>query len=150
MNVESHNLANASIMNRNMSICDLINGSSDSADAERAARCLLRRLQESDPKVVELSLTIAETCMKNCLAFMACIEQPFMDEMVGITRGKKGKQNAAESLRLIQQWAKGLQQQKKRSSVFDETYLAMKTRGISFPDDEGSSASFDIPPPTMS
>ena len=81
---------------------------------------------------------------------MACIEQPFMDEMVGITRGKKGKQNAAESLRLIQQWAKGLQQQKKRSSVFDETYLAMKTRGISFPDDEGSSASFDIPPPTIS
>lgn len=136
-------------MTRNMSICDLINGSSESALAERAARCLLRRLQESEPKVVELSLTIAETCMKNCMAFMRCIEQPFMDEMIGITRGQKGKNNAAESLRLIQQWAKGLQQQKTRSSVFDETYLAMKKRGISFPDFEDNSASFDMPPPAV-
>jgi VHS domain len=132
-----------------MSICDSINASDVSADAERAARCLLRRLQDSDQKVVGLSLTIAETCMKNCLAFMACIEQPFMDEMVGITRGQKGKGNAAESLRLIQQWAKGLQQQKNRSSVFDETYLAMKQRGISFPDDEDNTASFDIPAPSL-
>jgi lauroyl/myristoyl acyltransferase len=132
-----------------MSICDLINGAGESALAERAARCLLRRLQESEPKVVELSLTIAETCMKNCQAFMKCIEQPFMDEMIGITRGQKGKNNAAESLRLIQQWAKGLQQQKNRSSVFDETYSAMKKRGVSFPDFEENTASFDIPPPAM-
>ena len=72
-----------------------------------------------------------------------------MDEMIGITRGQKGKNNAAESLRLIQQWAKGLQQQKTRSSVFDETYLAMKKRGISFPDFEDNSASFDMPPPAV-
>lgn len=132
-----------------MSICDLINSSKDSSDAERAARTILRRLQESDSKVVELSLTIAETCMKNCLSFSACIEQPFMDEMVGITRGAKGQENSAESLRLIQQWAIGLQQQKGRPSIFDETYKAMKARGVSFPEDEESSASFEIPPPAL-
>ena len=135
--------------NRNMSICDLINSSRDSSDAERAARTILRRLQESDPKIVELSLTIAETCMKNCLPFSTCIEQPFMDEMVGITRGAKGHANSAESLRLIQQWARGLQHQKSQLPIFDETYRAMKARGVSFPEDEDSSASFEIPPPAL-
>mmetsp|Transcript_12651 Transcript_12651/g.12287 ORF Transcript_12651/g.12287 Transcript_12651/m.12287 type:complete len:425 (-) Transcript_12651:274-1548(-) len=133
---------------RNMAICDLINSSKDSSDASIAARSILRRLQENDQKIIELSLTVADTCMKNCLPFSACIEQPFMDEMVGITRGAKGSHNAQESLRLIQQWAKGLQQQKSRSPLFDDTYKAMKSRGVSFPEDqEATSAAFDIAPP---
>ena len=96
---------------QNMELCDFINDpSSTNADAERAAKTLIRRFQETDSKIIGLSLTVAETCMKNCQRFAKVIDQPFMDEMVGITRGAKGKENSIEALRMIQEWAKGLPQ----------------------------------------
>ena len=135
-----------------MDICDLVNDSKDPLDPERAAKTIHRRLQEVDPKIVQLSLTLVETCMKNCQALPSKIDQAFMDEMVGLTRGAKGSQNATESLKLIQQWAVGLEQMRSRYPVFYDTYKAMKTRGISFPEDENAkaAATFDIPPPANS
>ena len=96
---------------KNMEICDFVNDpSSTNADAERAAKTLIRRFQETDSKIIGLSLTLAETCMKNCQRFAKVVDQAFMDEMVGITRGAKGKENSIEALRMIQEWAKGLPQ----------------------------------------
>ena len=105
---------------QNMAICDFINDpSSTNADAERAAKTLIRRFQETDSKIIGLSLTVAETCMKNCQRFAKVIDQPFMDEMVGITRGAKGKENSIEALRMIQEWAKGLPQKEGKHIQMD-------------------------------
>lgn len=130
-----------------MEICDAINDSKDPGEAERAAKCIHKRLQENDPKIIMLALTLTETCMKNCQAFPAHVNQAFMDEMVGISRASKGRENGVEAVRLIQQWAKGLP---RSYPVFYETYNAMQVRGVSFPFDEQNenAALFDIPAPT--
>ena len=106
-----------------MEICDFINDpSSNNADAERAAKTLIRRFQEADSKIIGLSLTLAETCMKNCQRFAKVVDQAFMDEMVGITRGAKGKENSIEALRMIQEWAKGLPQKEGDHSGYFYVY----------------------------
>ena len=129
-----------------MDICDLINTSRDPREVETAARTILRRLQESDPKIVSLSLTLTETCTKNCSAFPACIQQPFMDEIVGITHMRKGKQNALDALKLIQQWGKGFESQRHRVPIFYDTYVTLRAKGANFPDDgDNSAAAFDLP-----
>jgi hypothetical protein len=132
---------------KNMDICDMINSSRDNSDADRAAKAIQRRLQEADPKVISLSLTLAETCMKNCHGFAKVVDQAFMDEMVGISRGAKGKDNGNEALRMIQEWAKGLQPKDGGHSAFHDTYRAMKQRGVVFPDadDSAPAAVFDMP-----
>ena len=132
---------------KNMDICDMINSSRDSSDADRAAKSIHRRLQEADPKIISLSLTLAETCMKNCHGFAKAVDQAFMDEMVGISRGTKGKDNGNEALRMIQEWAKGLHPKDGGQSTFHDTYRAMKQRGVVFPDgdDIAPTAAFDMP-----
>jgi hypothetical protein len=122
----------------------MINSSSGS-DALLVARSLKSRLQESDSKVISLSLTLAETCMKNCRGFAKVVDQGFMDEMVGITRGAKGRDNGLDALRMIQEWARGVPQKEGGHSAFHDTYKAMKTRGVSFPELDESPAVFDIP-----
>jgi hypothetical protein len=133
---------------KNMDICDMINTARDNSDADRAAKCILRRLQESDAKIITLALTLSETCMKNCARFSKVVDQQFMDEMVGVTRGFKGKQNGLEALRMIQQWAKCLPARDGRSSAFHDTYKAMRNRGISFPESDEAPAVFQIPEQT--
>ena len=131
----------------NMNICDMINSAkvNDYSEADRAARCIHRRLQESDAKIIGLALTLAETCMKNCRSFAKVVDQSFMDEMVGVTRGTKGRDNGKEALRMIQEWAKGLPQKEGGHSAFHDTYKAMRARGVSFPETDELDAIFDIP-----
>ncbi len=89
---------------RNIEICDLTNASNDGPDL--VLRLLIRRLQESDPRVVALALVIAETCMKNCgTSFAKAIHPPFMEELSNVGKGSRGTHNAEEALRLIQQWS---------------------------------------------
>ena len=133
---------------KNMDLCDMINSAKDDSEADHAARCIHRRLQESDARIISLALVLAETCMKNCRSFAKVVDQPFMDEMVGVTRGTKGRENGKEALRMIQEWAKGLPQKQGGHSAFHDTYRAMKARGVSFPETDQLDAIFDIPTQT--
>ena len=129
---------------KNMEICDMINSSKDNSDADYAARSIHRRMQESDAKIISLSLTLAETCMKNCIRFASVVDQSFMDEMVGITRSAKGRENGLEALRMIQEWARGIPQKDGNHSACHDTYKAMRNRGITFPEVDQAEAIFDI------
>lgn len=118
---------------KNMDICDMID-SEGKETATLAIRVLLRRLHESDPNTVYLSLILTEACMKNCgVKFASSIDRQFMDEITTIAKGAKGKKCSEESLRLIQQWGKTFEHQRNNLSVFPETYISLKTKGMRFP-----------------
>lgn len=113
-------------------------------------RALLRRLQDSNPKVVYLSLILIETCMKNCgPAFAATVQPPVMEEMVNVSRGNKGGKNADESLRLIQQWGRAFESKRGDFPIFSDTYVSLKSKGIRFPPDEEkfAAAAFEVSKP---
>jgi hypothetical protein len=126
-----------------LDICDVINGAANDDNPKEAPnqtiRALTRRLQDSDPNTISLTLTLTETCMKNCgMRFAECIQQAFMDEVVNVTRGGKGTNNAGEALRLIQQWGKAFEKKRGIVPIFFDTYVSLKSKGVRFPklDDE--------------
>eukprot|EP01041_Mallomonas_annulata_P010016 gene10016-20849_t len=120
---------------KNIEICDTINSSRDMS--ELAVKAILRRLQDSDQKVVSLSLTISEACMKNCgHVFASFISRSFMDEMISIAKGSKGVNNQDDALRLIQQWGKMYQSQRGQLSFFYDNYNSLRSKGFHFPVEE--------------
>jgi len=88
-----------------------------------------------------------ETCMKNCgNVFAASFDKPLMDEVVNLTKGSKGTKNNEDALRLIQQWARAYED-KRTFTIFFDTYMAMRTKGIVFPKEEGTSlAAYEVSP----
>jgi growth factor-regulated tyrosine kinase substrate len=122
-----------------MEICDMVCTAPGREGPEQAIRALTRRLQDSDQKVVSLTLTVAETCMKNCgTHFSSSVGKPFMTEMLNISRGSKGTENRETSLRLIQLWAREYEKLKSKIPIFFETYIALKAKGVSFPPEDTS------------
>lgn len=119
---------------KNIDICDEINRKKDAPD--QAAKAIRRRLQDSDQQTVYLTLILLEACMKNCgVTFASAFDRSLMDEVINISKGNKGNKNADEALRLIQQWARTYE--KNRSlSIFFDTYMSMKSRGVVFPKEE--------------
>lgn len=129
---------------KNLDICDIVNSSNDGPDI--VCQILYKRLQESDHNIVLLTLTVIETCMKNCGGpFISKITKSFMEEMITVARCSKGANAAQEALRLIQQWGKAFENQRNQYPVFYETYFTLKSKGIIFPSEEAtSSASFEV------
>mmetsp|Transcript_15279 Transcript_15279/g.23006 ORF Transcript_15279/g.23006 Transcript_15279/m.23006 type:complete len:441 (+) Transcript_15279:70-1392(+) len=117
---------------KNMELCDHINSRNDGADAVKAIQYQLRN---SDPKVVGLALTMIETCVKNCVAVPQLINRSFMEEMYNIANGRKGFHNQEEALRLIQLWGRTYERKRNELPIFFDTYMAMKTRGVRFPEE---------------
>jgi hypothetical protein len=127
-----------------MEICDSIG---NYANAEQVSKALLRRLADSDPKVVSLSLVLAETCMKNAgnqfagkfqvllvsllwhwlwLIVTAAVNQQFMDEMANIGKGRSDPRNAEDALRLIQQWGRQFEQKRNKFPIFFDTFVRLR------------------------
>lgn len=129
-----------------MNICDQIN-SNPRINAPHAAKAIRRRLLDSDQQVLALTLTLLETCMKNCGNTMAaCFDKPLMDEVVNITKGSKGLKNSEDALRLIQQWGR-VYEDKRNFPIFFDTYMTLKTRGVNFPkEDTDSLATYNDTP----
>jgi hypothetical protein len=121
-----------------MNICDQINGN-PRVNAPQAVKAIRRRLLESDQQILSLTLTLLETCMKNCGNTMAAVfEKSLMDEVVNITKGSKGLKNSEDALRLIQQWGR-VYEDKRNFPIFFDTYMTLKTRGVVFPQEDNSS-----------
>ena len=132
------------LYSRNLDICDLVNATNDGPD--QALKALSRRFQESDHRIIALSLVVLETCMKNCgTSFASAVQQPFMDELIQIGRGSKGDHHAEEALRLIQQWGRAYESKRSRFPLFFDTFMSLKTKGLRFPpEEEGVAAAFDV------
>lgn len=119
---------------KNIAICDEINSKKDVSD--QVAKALTRRLQDPDQQTVYLSLLLLEACMKNCGSnFAVSFDKALMDEVVNISKGRKGAKNTDEALRLIQQWAR-LYEKNKSFSLFHDTFFSMKSRGVVFPKED--------------
>jgi hypothetical protein len=131
---------------KNLDICDIVNSSNDGPDI--VCKILYKRLQENDHHIVILTLTVIETCMKNCgNPFISKITITFMEEMIAIARCSKGANAAQEALRLIQQWGKAFENQRNQYPIFFDTYVMLKSKGIIFPSEEATgAASFEVSP----
>eukprot|EP01035_Chromulina_nebulosa_P019989 gene19989-25959_t len=117
-------------------ICDLVNNESIDT-THQAIRVLHRRFQESDPKIISLSLVLIESLMKNCESRIApSIDKAFMDEIVSVAKGLRGKRNSEEAIRLIQEWGKDFEKRRHNLPIYFDTYVTLKSRGMVFPVDD--------------
>ncbi|XP_017138132.1 TOM1-like protein 2 isoform X2 [Drosophila miranda] len=121
----------------NMEICDMINESSDTArDAMRAIRKRLSQNAGKNNQVVMFTLTVLETCVKNCgKAFHVLVAQKdFINELVKLIGPKNDPPAAMQKkvLSLIQIWADAFKNQPDLNGV-TQMYMELKNKGIEFP-----------------
>ena len=108
-------------------------------------RAIYHQLKSSDTKVVQLSLTLTDTCIQNSWNYVPqAINRNFMDEVVKISRGRKGVQNQDEALRLIRTWGRRFEKKRSQMPIFYDTYMMLCSQGVSFPPEE------EAPPPQAS
>ncbi|XP_035224423.1 TOM1-like protein 2 [Stegodyphus dumicola] len=121
----------------NMEICDAINETDEGPkDAVRAIR---KRLQQNIGKnytVVLYTLTVLETCVKNCgRRFHLLVSQKdFIMELVKLIGPKNDPPTAVQEkvLSLIQSWADAFQNNPEMQGVV-QVYHDLKQKGIEFP-----------------
>lgn len=122
----------------NMEICDLVNESDDGPrDAIKAIR---KRLQQNaggkNYTVVMYTLTVLETCVKNCgrkFHVLACNKE-FVQELVKLIGPKNDPPTAVQEkvLSLIQSWADAFRHQGELAGVV-QVYTDLKQKGVEFP-----------------
>lgn len=121
----------------NMEICDMINESSDTArDAMKAIRKRLSQNAGKNHTVVMYTLTVLETCVKNCgKAFHVLVaNKEFIQELVKLIGPKNDPPTGVQEkvLSLIQVWADTFKNQSDLSGVV-QVYQELKNKGIEFP-----------------
>ena len=126
----------------NMEIVDQISagGKEACADCVKAVSAVVKQKGEN-PKAVYLALIILETTMKNIANVAPHVNATFMLEMVSLAKGIKGKKNADEAARLIQQWGRAFEKERSRMPHFFDTYVALRAKGVAFPSEEDPEAS---------
>ncbi|XP_011208960.1 TOM1-like protein 2 isoform X2 [Bactrocera dorsalis] len=121
----------------NMEICDMINESSDTArDAMKAIRKRLSQNAGKDNQVIMYTLTVLETCVKNCgKAFHVLVAQKdFIQELIKLIGPKNDPPAVMQEkvLSLIQIWADAFKNQPDLNGV-TQMYMELKNKGIEFP-----------------
>ncbi|CAM9362111.1 unnamed protein product, partial [Heterosigma akashiwo] len=107
----------------NMDICDMIRSDTSPEENQKAVKALKKRLKSDNPKIVQLTMTLCETCVKNCgNAFHEAISPDFMNDMVALTEGRRGWEVREQALGLIQQWGKAFEPHRQRLPIFSATY----------------------------
>ncbi|XP_069691617.1 TOM1-like protein 2 isoform X3 [Periplaneta americana] len=121
----------------NMEICDIINDTEDGPkDAIKAIRKRLTQNAGKNYTVVMYTLTVLETCVKNCgkrFHVLACNKE-FVQELVKLIGPKNDPPTAVQEkvLSLIQSWADAFRHQTELSGVV-QVYHDLKQKGIEFP-----------------
>jgi len=122
----------------NMEICDIINTSE--GGPVQAARAIRRKLQSvlgKSHKSTLLTLTVLETCVKNCgknFIFLVC-QKEFADELINrvISPNLEPSQAIQDKvLALIQSWAHAFSSDPDLRGVA-EVYMDLKKKGVEFP-----------------
>uniref|UniRef100_V5GT69 TOM1-like protein 2 n=1 Tax=Anoplophora glabripennis TaxID=217634 RepID=V5GT69_ANOGL len=121
----------------NMEICDLVNETEEGPrDAIKAIRKRLSQNAGKNYTVVMYTLTILETCVKNCgkkFHILVCNKE-FIQELVKLIGPKNDPPTAVQEkvLSLIQSWASAFQNQPEMSGV-TTVYQDLLAKGIEFP-----------------
>ncbi|KAJ8978560.1 hypothetical protein NQ317_012083 [Molorchus minor] len=121
----------------NMEICDLVNETEEGPkDAIKAIRKRLTQNAGKNYTVVMYTLTILETCVKNCgkrFHVLVC-NKDFIQELVKLIGPKNDPPTAVQEkvLSLIQSWATAFQDQPEMAGVVF-VYQDLRAKGIEFP-----------------
>ncbi|XP_034831121.1 TOM1-like protein 2 isoform X1 [Maniola hyperantus] len=121
----------------NMEICDIINSSTDGPkDAVKAIRKRLTQSAGKNYTVVMYTLTVLETCVKNCgksFHVLVCSKE-FISELVKLIGPKNDPPTVVQEkvLSLIQCWADAFQSQPELQGV-GQVYTELRTKGVEFP-----------------
>ncbi|KOC60148.1 TOM1-like protein 2 [Habropoda laboriosa] len=121
----------------NMEICDIINETEDGPrDAIKAIKRRLNQAAGKNYTVVMYTLTVLETCVKNCgkrFHALACSRE-FVQELVKLIRPKNEPPTAVQEkvLSLIQTLADTFRHQPHTQGVV-QIYQELKVKGIQFP-----------------
>lgn len=121
----------------NMEICDLVNETEEGPrDAIKAIRKRLTQNAGKNYTVIMYTLTILETCIKNCgkrFHVLVC-NKDFIQELVKLIGPKNDPPTAVQEkvLSLIQCWASAFQSQPELSGV-NAVYQDLLAKGIEFP-----------------
>uniref|UniRef100_A0A1B0A353 VHS domain-containing protein n=1 Tax=Glossina pallidipes TaxID=7398 RepID=A0A1B0A353_GLOPL len=121
----------------NMEICDMINESSDTArDAMKAIRKRLQQNAGKNNQVIMYTLTVLETCVKNCgKAFHVLVaHKDFIQELIKLIGPKNDPPVIVQEkvLSLIQIWSDAFKNQPDLIGV-TQMYNELKNKGIEFP-----------------
>ncbi|XP_054714407.1 TOM1-like protein 2 [Uloborus diversus] len=121
----------------NMEICDVINETDEGPkDAVRAIRKRLLQNAGKNYTVVMYTLTVLETCVKNCgKRFQLLVTQKdFVQDLVKLIGPKNDPPTAVQEkvLSLIQNWAEAFRSQPEMQGV-TQIYTDLKQKGIEFP-----------------
>lgn len=127
----------------NMEICDIINETDEGPkDAVKAIR---KRLQQNAGKnytVVMYTLTVLETCVKNCgkRFHLLVTQKDFVQDLVKLIGPKNDPPTAVQEkvLSLIQSWAAAFCSNPEMQGVV-QVYTDLKHKGIEFPSTDGES-----------
>ncbi|KAK2557186.1 TOM1-like protein 2 [Acropora cervicornis] len=119
----------------NIEICDVINESEEGP--KDASKAIKKRLSgNKNFKSVLLTLTVLETCVKNCgHRFHAVVaKKDFLDELVKVLNPKVSPPQVVQEkiLSLIQDWADAFRGSPDLCYVM-ETYETLRAQGIEFP-----------------
>ncbi|XP_073247471.1 TOM1-like protein 2 [Porites lutea] len=119
----------------NIEICDIINETDEGP--KDAAKAIKKRLSgNKNYKSVLLTLTVLETCVKNCghRFHVLLAKKEFLDEIVKILSPKNNPPQVVQDkiLSLIQDWADAFRSSPDLSYVM-ETYETLRAQGLEFP-----------------
>ncbi|XP_050545283.1 TOM1-like protein 2 [Daktulosphaira vitifoliae] len=121
----------------NMEICDMINETEDGPkDAVKAIRKRLLQNAGKNHKIIMYTLTVLETCVKNCgkrFHVLVCSKE-FTQELIKLIGPKNDPPSIVQEkvLSLIQSWADAFRYQPDLQGVY-QVYRDLKQRGIEFP-----------------
>ncbi|XP_068618488.1 TOM1-like protein 2 isoform X2 [Battus philenor] len=121
----------------NMEICDIVNSSADGPkDAIKAIRKRLTQSAGRNYTVVMYTLTVLETCVKNCgktFHVLVCNKE-FISDLVKLIGPKNDPPTVVQEkvLSLIQCWADAFQNQPELQGV-SQIYNELRSKGVEFP-----------------
>ncbi|KAL3092397.1 hypothetical protein niasHS_007606 [Heterodera schachtii] len=121
----------------NMEICDFINGTNDGPrDAVRAIKKRLQTQMGKNNAIVMYTLTVLETCVKNCDHRFAVLvtNKEFVGELVKLISTKHDAPQIVQEriLGIIQSWADAFRDDPALSGVV-ELYDEFRAKGVEFP-----------------
>ncbi|XP_008799838.2 TOM1-like protein 6 [Phoenix dactylifera] len=132
----------------NMEICDSIN--SDQWQAKDVIKAVKKRLQNKNPKVQFLSLTLLETLVKNCGDYVhfQVVDRDILEEMIKIVRKKTDMQVRDKILVLLDSWQEAFGGPGGKHPQYYWAYAELKRYGVVFPQRSANAPPIFTPPVT--
>ncbi|ERN05370.1 ADP-ribosylation factor-binding protein GGA2 isoform X2 [Amborella trichopoda] len=132
----------------NLEICDSIN--SDQWHAKDVVKAVKKRLQNKNPKVQLLALTLLETLIKNCGQFvhLQVVERNILQEMVKIVKKKTDMEVRDKILVLLDSWQEAFGGPGGKYPQYFLAYDELRRSGVEFPQRSGNTVPVFTPPVT--